>query len=565
MCIGRRTSDDLSFSNDPLRAEYPLFSREEGGMKRNGRGLSITAIDRRTFIAGAGAIAVTAPALIGWAFGQTRRWQQNPFSLGVAAGAPIPDGFMLWTRLAPDALSTDPAAPGGMPEPIEIGYEIANDAEMHDIVQHGTAIADPAYAYSVHLDVRGLQPGRPYWYRFTSGDAVSRTGLARTAPTPGSALDRLRLAVASCSNYEHGYFAAYRHLADEQPDFVLFLGDYIYEYAAKHPRVRVHSDGVEAVTLAGYRNRYAQYRLDADLQRVHAEVPALITWDDHEVQNDYADEWSQTFDDPEAFLKRRTAAYQAFYEHMPVRAELSHPAGPAMRIYDRFAFGDLAEVSLLDGRQYRSREACYGPRKGGGHLESNSRCPERQEAQRSMLGAQQEAWLYDGLAQSKARWNILAQDVMMAQLKQTAPDGEAGFWTDDWNGYPAARSRLLSHIHDSHVANPVVLSGDIHSFWTNDLKLDFDDPSSPVVATEFVGTSISSDGPSYAKFRRYLADNPHVRFFESRARGYVSLEVSPERMTAQYRAITDVTDPGATVLTLKSFVVENGKPGATET
>ena len=538
-------------------------------MKRRLMAPSIPVIDRRTFLAGAGAtagIAMTAPALTGRAFGQTRRWPQNPFSLGVASGAPVADGFVLWTRLAPNTLSADPALPGGMtPEPVEIGYEIATDAEMRGIVQRGTAVADPAFAHSVHLDVKGLSPGRPYWYRFTSGDAVSRRGLARTAHAPGTPLDRLRLAVASCSNYEHGYFAAYRHLADEHPDFVLFLGDYIYEYAAKRPRTRVHSDGVEAVTLPGYRNRYAQYRLDPDLQRVHAEATALITWDDHEVQNDYADQWSQTFDDPQVFLKRRAAAYQAFYEHMPIRASLSHPAGPAMRIYDRFAFGNLAEIAMLDGRQYRSREACYGPpRKGGGHVESNSACPERLEPQRTMLGAQQETWLYDGLAQSKARWNILAQDVMMAQLRQTAADGEVRFWTDDWNGYPAARGRLLQHIHDSHVANPVVLTGDIHSFWTNDLKLDFDDASSPVVATEFVGTSISSDGPSYTTFSRYLPDNPHVRFFESRTRGYMTIDVTPERMTTQYRGITDVTDPAATVLTLKSFAVENGKAGAVE-
>jgi alkaline phosphatase D len=515
----------------------------------------------------AAGLCIVSPSLIGRAAGQARRWSQDPFSLGVAAGAPSPDGFVLWTRLAPEPLSTDEAAPGGMqPEPVEIGYEIATDDGMREILQRGTVVTDPAFAHSVHLDIAGLAPARPYWYRFTSGEAASRTGLARTGFALGASPDGLRFAVASCANYEHGYFAAYRHLTDERPDFVLFLGDYIYEYASKRPRTRRHSDGVEATTLHGYRNRYAQYRLDDDLQRLHADIPALVTWDDHEVQNDYADQWSQDYTDPEVFLKRRAAGYRAFYEHMPVRASLSLPNGPAMRIYDRYAFGDLAEISMLDGRQYRSREACYGPppRHGGGRVESNASCPERLEPQRTMLGAQQEAWLFEGLAQSKARWNILAQDVTMAQIRQKADDGNPGFWTDDWNGYPAARQRLLQHVHDSQVTNPVVLTGDIHSFWQNDLKLDFDKAASPAVATEFVGTSISSDGPHDSIFRNVRADNPHVRFYDNHARGYMSFELTAETLTAHYRAIEDVTDPDTEVSTRTSFVIETGKPGAGE-
>lgn len=526
-------------------------------------------IDRRSVLKGLGATAslcTASPALIGRAAGQARRWTQDPFSLGVAAGAPSPDGFVLWTRLAPEPLSTDESAPGGMPpEPIEIGYEIATDDGMRDIVQRGTAIADAGFAHSVHVETAGLAPGRPYWYRFTSGEAVSRIGLARTGFASGASPDRLRFAVASCSNYEHGYFAAYRHLADEKPDFVLFLGDYIYEYVAKRPRARRHSDGVEATTLHGYRNRYAQYRLDADLQRLHAEIPALVTWDDHEVQNDYADQWPQDYSDPQVFLKRRAAGYRAFYEHMPVRTSLSLPNGPAMRIYDRYAFGDLTEISMLDGRQYRSREACYGPpRRGGGRVESNASCPERLDTQRTMLGTQQETWLFDGLAQSRARWNILAQDVVMAQMRQKADDGSPGFWTGDWNGYPAARQRLLQHINDSRVPNPIVLTGDIHSFWMNDLKLDFDSASTPVIATEFVGTSISSDGPKDSLFRNVRIDNPHVRFYENHARGYMSFELTPATLRAHYRAIGDVTDPNTGVSTRASFVVESGKAGATE-
>lgn len=218
---------------------------------------------------------------------------------------------------------------------------------------------------------------------------------------------------------------------------------------------------------------------------------------------------------------------------------------------------------MIDGRQYRSPEPCYGPPDhGGGHQETNASCPERLDPSRSMIGAAQESWLYDGLAHSQARWNIIAQDVLMAQLKERTPQNEIAYWTDDWNGYPANRVRLLQHIHDSRVANPVVIGGDIHSFWTNDLKLDFDDPRSPVVATEFVGTSITSYPPPYGLFAAMLPDNPHVRFFESRKRGYVSVDLTAQTMTTRFQALSDVKDPRASVSTLQTFVVETGKAGA---
>jgi alkaline phosphatase D len=346
----------------------------------------------------------------------------------------------------------------------------------------------------------------------------------------------------------------------------MLVGDYIYEHIhTGGGTVRKHSDGIEAASLATYRNRYAQYRTDPDLQRLHAVAPALVTWDDHEVQNDYADRWSQTFDDPEVFLKRRAAAYQAYYEHMPVRASLSRPNGPAMRIYDRFAFGDLMEISMIDGRQYRSREACYGPpHNGGDHLESDSSCPERRDAGRSMLGLEQEAWLFEGLAQSGTHWNLIAQDVLMAQAQTTMDDGATGFWTDDWDGYPAARTRLLQHIHESGTPNPVFVGGDMHSFWTNELKVDFNDPASPVVATEFITTSVSAHGFPYEPVAKLLPDNPHVRFFDSRVRGYVSVDVTPREMTTRLQAVSDATDPGATLSTLRTFVIENGRTGVVE-
>jgi len=512
--------------------------------------------------AGAGLALLSAPALLRYAAAQSWR-RGDPFSLGVASGAPRPDGFVLWTRLAPEPLSSDPEMPGGMSgDDVTVAYEIAIDPAMREVVRRGEIMAEQAFAHSVHLDVAGLMPGRPYWYRFRSGDAQSRIGRATTLPAPGATLDRLRFAFVSCSNYEHGYFSAYRHLADEHPDFVLYLGDYIYEYIEENrPIVRRHSDGVEAATLPTYRNRYAQYRLDPDLQRLHAEVPALVTWDDHEVQDDYADKWSKFFDDPQLFLIRRASAYRAFYEHMPVRPMLSRPEGPTMRIYDRFTFGDLIEISMIDGRQYRSREACYAPpNKGGTHLETNASCPERRDAGRTMLGFAQEAWLHSALARSKAQWNVIAQDVLMAQLR-IKQGGADAFSTDDWDGYPANRARLLKRIHDTQVSNPVVVGGDAHCFFANDLRLDVDDPATPVVATEFVGTSISSYGPPYEMIASALLDNPHVHFFESRRRGYVLIELERARMQVRMRVVSDAADPKADIATLRTFAVEAGRPG----
>ena len=292
-------------------------------------------LSRRLVLMGMGAL-VAAPALTGRAAPATP-WKNDPFSLGVASGSSSPDGFVLWTRLAPEPLNYAAETPAGMSGgDVPVGYEIAADPDFRAILRKGSALAEARYAYSVHAEVSGLAPGRPYWYRFLSGDAVSPVGRAMTMAAAGAMPDRLRLGFVSCAHYEQGYFSAYRHLADETPDFVLYLGDYIYEYVDRvsSDLVRKHSEDAETETLPAYRNRYAQYRLDRDLQRLHAQSAALITWDDHEVQNDYADMYSQTFDDPAKFLLRRAAGYQAFYEHMPLRAG-ARPNGPSMRVYER--------------------------------------------------------------------------------------------------------------------------------------------------------------------------------------------------------------------------------------
>jgi alkaline phosphatase D len=447
----------------------------------------------------------------------------------------------------------------GSPAPVR--WEIAEDEGMSRIVQSGTVEALPEFAHAVHVEVTGLSPNRPYWYRFIAAGETSPTGRTRTAPANGAPLDRLRFAFASCANYELGWFSGYRHLAAENPDLVLFLGDYIYEFVSQLPgKVRQHSDGAAATDLRTYRNRYAQYRTDPDLQAVHAAAPCIATWDDHEVQNDYADRWSQTFDDPEVFLARRAAAYRAFWEHMPLPLS-AMPNGPDAALYGRWNFGGLATFFVLDGRQYRSRLACDTPPKGGGKQVTDEACPERLEPNRSYLGVVQEKWLYEQFRAPASRWNIIAQGQLMADLQERLDNGAIAHWTEDWNGYPAARQRLLEQIRDSRLPNPVVIGGDIHSFWANDLKADFSDPNAPIVASEFVGSSITSPGPPYAKFAEWAGENPHIRFFDSRKRGYVSVDMRPERMEVAFRAISDVADPHSTVSTLASFAVLDGKPG----
>lgn len=486
------------------------------------------------------------------------------FPLGVASGDPAPDGFVIWTRLAMDPVAPDGL--GGMGGPVAVRWDIAADEGFHRIVAAGEATADASDAHSLHIEVEGLRPDRPYWYRFTALGQQSPVGRARTAPAPNADIDRLRLAVASCSNWESGYFSAYGHMADEAPDLTLFLGDYIYEYTRTGAQAAnvVRPYGLEeATTLAGYRNRYALHRTDADLQRLHAVAPCVAVWDDHEIQDDYSGVWSKTPGvSPNDFLSRRAAGYKAFYEAMPIR-RTRLDARLQMPIYRRVRYGRLAEFFMLDGRQYRSKQACSdGPNGGKGQVVTDAACPDRLDPARTFLGFEQERWLYDGLARSQAQWNILGQDLVMAGLRFGDGGAETRYWTDTWDGYPVARDRMTEALATLKPRNPVVLSGDYHSFWTNDVKRVSADPASATVATEFVGTSISSSGPPYDALMANMPNNPQIKFFDSRVRGYMSIEMDRHRMNTRYRAICDVRDPKAAVSTLNSWVVEDGRPGA---
>ena len=439
---------------------------------------------------------------------------------------------------------------------IPVEWRVASDERMRNIVQRGSTVALPDLAHSVHAEVHGLQPGRWYWYQFVVGEGLNRiespVGRTRTAPSAGGAIDQFRFAFASCQRYEDGYYTAYQRMAEEDLDLVIHLGDYIYEGAFKPDLPRQHPKE-EARDLERYRNRYALYKSDADLQRAHALFPWAVVPDDHEVENNYASAFPE---DPGElnFLTRRAAGYQAYYEHMPLRAA-SIPRADDIDLYRRLAFGNMVEFHMLDTRQYRSDQPC-----GDGEQPA---CEERNIETATMMGTTQEKWLQEGLSNSTARWNVIAQQIYMAPFDRDPGPGEL-YSMDKWDGYTAARNRLMNFFADRQPSNPLVISGDNHNNWVFDLKRDFGDVKSPVVGTEFVGTSITTNGNGSEQKEEYvpaLAGNPHVKFFNSH-RGYVRCRLTRAACTTDFRTIPYVDKPGASIRTRATFVVENGRPGA---
>jgi alkaline phosphatase D len=441
---------------------------------------------------------------------------------------------------------------------VPVHWELATDDKMKAVVQQGIEYATPDWAHSIHAEPYGLEAGRDYWYRFTAGGVRSPIGHTHTAPGLQSSIANLRIALANCQQYEQGFYTAYRHMLDDNLDFIIHVGDYIYETSWGDNFVRRHN-APTAFTLDDYRIRHALYKTDPDLQAAHAACPWLVVWDDHDVANDYAGDISEYDDDPEAFRARRAGAYRAYYEHMPLPRQ-AVPFGPDMRLYMEQMSGNLASIFMLDQRQFRSPEACPLPGKRGGHRVSN--CPELDDPNRTMLGARQESWLQGRLAVSNARWNILAEGTVMSYMDEDPPPGKAS-WTDAWNGYPAARDKLIHFLADRKIANPIVLSGDIHSFVVSGLHLNAADLASPVVATEFTATSISSQGPGNDKVEVWRRNNPNLLLVDGEHRGYLRLDLSHERAQADLIVIESEKKAGAARKTLASFVVEAGKPGPT--
>lgn len=522
-------------------------------------------IGRRRFLTVTGAAAALAFAVnlptagvAGAAELDAARITDDPFTLGVASGDPLPESVLLWTRLAPAPYQPD----GGLPaERVTVHWELARDENFRRPVRRGTATAHPEFHHTVHVEVGHLEPGRVYYYRFRAGSWVSPTGRTRTAPSPRDQVAALKLAAVSCQAYHDGYFTPCGHLAQDDVDVVFHLGDYLYEYAVNSVGgARNHTDRVlpdlfnrETTTLEDYRLRYALYKTDPDLRAAHAAHPFVVTWDDHETENNYAGDTPENSVPPEEFLLRRASAYRAYWENQPLRRP-QLPDGPDMQLYRRLQWGRLAQFDILDTRQYRTDQA-----NGDGWKTPTA---ESEAASQTLPGFTQERWLIDGWRRSRALWNVVPQQVTFSRRNHPTA-GNTTRSMDSWDGYPASRERLLKGADAARVENLMVLTGDVHVSYAMDIKRDFDDPDSHTVGTEIVTTSITSgkDGSAQpSNWAGYLARNPHMKHYNGQ-RGYVTVDLGEDSARADFKTVPYVTTPGAPVTTAASFVTEAGKPG----
>ncbi len=501
-------------------------------------GSSNTAMPRREFLATAGVGVVGLAAVLrkpDRIQTPATRKTRPPFTLGVASGDPLPHAVVIWTRLAPDP--SDPR--GGMGrDDATVRWEVGTDESMRTIVRSGRATARAAHAHSVHVDVHGLESARTYWYRFRARGHTTEPARTRTAPALNATPNHLSFAQVSCQRIDSGYYTAYADLAQHRFDAVVHLGDYIYESSGGPIRTFA---AAEPVDLQGYRLRYAHYKQDRDLQAAHAVAPWVVTWDDHEVENNYtgdAPEMGSNTPDRVSFLSRRAAAYRAWWEHQPVR--LAAPTGPNLRIYRQIQFGKLAELHVLDTRQYRTDQSCNGG------TDIGPRCDGPDGRAFTVLGRRQERWLSRGLRASNARWNVLANQIVMQQWR-FAP-GNAVWNLDQWDGYPGERDRIFDAFRDSR-ATPIVLTGDVHSSWVGNLATDLDDPESRLLGAEFVGPGISSTPSALLAsiIPGVLENSPHIQWVEATKCGWVRHDITSDRWKAEYRLVDDALVQGSAV------------------
>ncbi|WP_067458552.1 alkaline phosphatase D family protein [Actinomadura macra] len=526
--------------------------------------MGLAGVSRRRFL-GFGGVTATAMVLGTGAWGApgTRAFAESEelFTLGIASGDPSPDGFVLWTRLAPDPFAPDGKA--GMPDrPVKVEYEVTRDERFRHVVRRGAAVATPKLGHSVHPEIHGLQPGREYFYRFRVGGQISPTGRTKTMHPAAADPRSLRFAFASCQAWGDGYYTAYDHIADEDIELVVHLGDYIYETEITNSNLRgvqvPPQFGTEAMDLARYRLQYSLYKAEAPLRKAHARCPWIVTLDDHEVVNDWAGDTVIVGRDPnpppERFAARKAAAFQAFYENLPLRrAQL--PNGPDMRLHRRVPYGRLATFTMIDTRGHRDIQACGGR----GPVAD---CDERLDPDRTILGGRQREWLLEGFRSSGSRWHVLGNQAPMTETDWDPGAGKS-LAMDPWDGYAADRAAVLGAAQDRGVHNLVVITGDRHQNYACDLKRDFNETDSPTVASEFVGTSVTrgGDGSDMTnEGRAFLAANPHMKFFNSQ-RGYVRVDIDRERWRSDFRVLPYVQRPGAPVTTRASFVVEDRRPG----
>jgi alkaline phosphatase D len=515
-------------------------------------------ISRREFIVGAASAAVlaacssgddsTAPVASSTTAGalgptSTRRppaLSGDPFGLGVASGDPAADSVVLWARLAPNPLAEDGL--GGMPpQPVDVRWEVASDERFTKVAARGVTSTDADVGHSVHVTADGLDPQTAYFYRFAVGEWTSTVGRTRTLPAPGDVPDRFALAVANCQMLDVGRYAAYRHMRDEDVDLVVHLGDYIYEY----PGPRALPNRIPQ-SLADFRLRYASYRADTDLQAAHAVLPFVCTWDDHEVLNNYMGDNAPDGRPAEEVRALRAAAYRAWWEFLPSR--LPRPESADVPMYRHVDVGALARLYMLDTRQ----QADVPPCRDGGAAEDFGDCPARTE-DRSLLGPQQEQWFAASTGESRAAWNVVGNPVVLAGID--AGRDTSAYYLDCWDGYPQARTRLLDVL--AGIDNPVVLTGDYHAGMVLDVQRQPFETESAVVATEFMAPPISSVlFPADVSAR-----TPQLRQ-QINAHGYLTVALEPDRLTATFRVLDDVTNADSGIRTEATWRVDPGAPRA---
>ena len=475
------------------------------------------------------------------------RLSGDPFQLGVASGDPLADRVILWTRLTPTPLTPGLA---GMPDDkVDVIWQVATDERFGKVVTQGVATADPADAHAVHVDADGLHPASDYFYRFTVGEWTSPVGRTRTAAAPGEPLDKLALGIVTCQFFGGGRYGAYRNLLDEDVDLVVHLGDYIYELPIARTDQKVLPEAIP-VTLEDYRLRYASYRSDTDLQAAHARYPFMCMWDDHEVQNNYAGDHLQSPDVPaEEVRQLKAAAYRAYWEHLPLR--LSRPDGPEMTLYRDATFGDLARLYLLDERQYADEPPCRD------EVASDfGDCAARLGGDRAYLGDEQEAWFTEASGAGGVAWNLIGNPTAIAGIN-SGTAAKPQYYLENWNGYPGARRRFLQGLSGDDVANPVMLTGDWHAGMVADVHLDPEDLDTPVVAVELMTPAISSMIDALPR-----EANPQIHHAVDR-HGYTTLHIEPERLTATFRVLDDVSKADTGITTDSTWQITAGEASAT--
>jgi len=522
-------------------------------------------VDRRTFLSGLAAVAVATACAdddsdrsASGSSGNTDIVAAEPaaadlpagsFSLGVASGDPLADRVMLWTRLA----SAPTTVGGGSPDTdVEVAYDVATDDQFTRLVASGVVTATSALAHSVHVDVTNLSPDTWYHYRFRAGDQTSPVGRTRTFPAPSANASRFRFVFASCQDYQWGHYGAWAHAGTEPDlDAVVFLGDYIYEttlgdLSPARSGARVWAAG-EAQSLEDYRGRYAQTKSDPQLQAAHQAVPWLTVFDDHEVSNNYAGDVGQGDIARPLSHNRRLAAYQAWYEHTPIRIDPAPSAFDSLTVNRSLTFGTLATLFGIETRQHADPPPC---RTGVELTDDAPGCAERDDPARTNLGSVQEQWLRDQLTASTSTWNVIANPLLMAGLN-TGTVEEPKFTLDTWDGYPAARDRLLSHIETSKISNPVVVTGDWHASFVLDVKRT---PDAPTLMPEFLASSMTT----LIFGDDFRAANPHVRYFVGE-HGYGLVTITPEQLLCEFKYITDVWDPNTAISHVDGWKVLAGE------